>query len=154
MDDINADAKGSFRRIEVLTGPTRRRRWSISEKARIVAETLAPGSSVSEVARRWQVCPQQVFTWRREARAGFLALPAEATELVQTSFVPIVPEMADAPAPTSDAQHAVPKTERSGKGAGGSSIEIKLAGAVVRVTPGTDAALLADVLRAIRASAA
>ena len=82
MDDINADAKGcGFRRIEVLTGPARRRRWSISEKARIVAETLAPGGSVSEVARRWQVCPQQVFTWRREARAGFLAPPAEGTEL-------------------------------------------------------------------------
>ena len=88
MDDIAAGAKGGFRRIEVLTGPTRRRRWSISEKARIVAETLAPGGSVSEVARRWQVCPQQVFTWRREARAGFLALPAEAAELVQASFVP------------------------------------------------------------------
>ncbi|HYZ64936.1 MAG TPA: transposase [Acetobacteraceae bacterium] len=152
MDDINADAKGGFRRIEVLTGPTRRRRWSASEKARIVAETLAPGGSVSEVARRWQVCPQQVFTWRREARA--LALPAEGADLVQASFVPIVSEMADAPPLTKDVQDAVPKTERSGKGAGGSSIEIKLAGAVVRVTPGTDAALLAEVLRAIRASAA
>src|SRR6185437_17062520 len=90
MDDINADANGGFRRIEVLTGPGRRRRWSLPEKGRIVAETLAPGPSVSEVARRWQVCPQQVFAWRREARAGLLALPAEATDLVQTSFVPIV----------------------------------------------------------------
>src|SRR3954452_8937532 len=80
MDDINADANGGFRRIEVLTGPGRRRRWLASEKGRIVAETLAPGTSVSEVARRWQVCPQQVFAWRREARAGFLALPAEATD--------------------------------------------------------------------------
>src|SRR4051794_4961546 len=80
MDDVNADANGGFRRVEVLTGPGRRRRWSASEKGRIVAETLAPGTSVSEVARRWQVCPQQVFAWRREARAGFLALPAEATD--------------------------------------------------------------------------
>jgi transposase len=47
--------------IEVPTGPVRRRRWSEEEKARIVAETLAVGMSVSEVARRWQVCPQQVF---------------------------------------------------------------------------------------------
>jgi|SRR6185312_5278678 len=154
MDDVNADAKGSFRRIEVLTGPARRWRWSISEKARIVAETLAPGSSVSEVARRWQVCPQQVFTWRREARPGFLALPAEGTDLVQASFVPIVPEMAGAPAPMGDAKHAVPKTERSGKVAAAPSIEIKLAGAMVRVANGTDAALLTEALRAIRASAA
>jgi transposase len=38
MDSINTDAKG-FRRVEVLTGPARRRRWSAVEKARIVAET-------------------------------------------------------------------------------------------------------------------
>jgi transposase len=154
MDDVNADANGGFRRIEVLTGPGRRRRWSASEKGRIVAETLAPGISVSEVARRWQVCPQQVFAWRREARAGFLALPAEARNLVQTSFVPIVSEMADNPVPTSDVQDASSRMERSSKGAAASSIEIKLAGAVVRVTTGTDTGLLADVLRAVRASAA
>jgi transposase len=98
MDDINAEAKGRFRRIEVLTGSARRRRWSVSEKAQIVAETLAPGGSVSAVARRWQVCPQQVFTWRGKARAGLLTLLLEGTDLVQASFVPIVPEMADAPA--------------------------------------------------------
>lgn len=63
-------------------------------------------------------------------------------------------EMADAPAPTSEAQQAVPETERSGKSAAALSIEIKLAGAVIRVTSGTDTALLAEVLRAIRASAA
>jgi hypothetical protein len=65
MFDVNDDAKGEFRRVEVLTGPGRRRRWSADEKARIVAETLVPGARVSEVARRWQVCSQQVFGWRR-----------------------------------------------------------------------------------------
>ncbi len=109
---------------------------------------------MSEVARRWQVCAQQVFAWRREARAGFLALPAEATDLVQTSFVPIVPDAADTPVLTSGLEEAAPKPERSSKAAAASSIEIKLAGAVLRVTSGTDTALLADVLRAIRASAA
>jgi hypothetical protein len=73
---------------------------------------------------------------------------------VQTSFVPIVSEMADNPVPTSDVQHAASRMERSSKGAAASSIEIKLAGAVVRVTTGTDTGLLADVLRAVRASAA
>ncbi len=56
MFDVNDDAKGEFRRVEVLTGPGRRRRWSADEKARIVAETLVPGARVSEIARRWQVC--------------------------------------------------------------------------------------------------
>jgi hypothetical protein len=59
MFDIYDDAKSGFRRIEVLTGPGRRRRWSTDDKARIVAETLVPGTRVPEVARRWQVCSQQ-----------------------------------------------------------------------------------------------
>jgi hypothetical protein len=52
MFDVNDDAKGSYRRVEVLTGPGRRRRWSAEEKARVVEETLVPGARVSEVARR------------------------------------------------------------------------------------------------------
>jgi transposase len=43
MYDINDDAKGVYRRIEILTRPGRRRRWSAEEKARIAAETLALG---------------------------------------------------------------------------------------------------------------
>src|ERR1700722_2988059 len=61
MFDVNDDAKAEFRRVEILTGPVRRRSWSAEEKARIVEEALAPGARVSEVARRWQVCPQQVL---------------------------------------------------------------------------------------------
>ena len=68
MFDVNDDAKGGFRRVEVLTGPGPSARWSAEEKARIVAETLVPGARVSEVARRWQVCSQQVFGWRRAVR--------------------------------------------------------------------------------------
>ena len=44
-DDAKVDAKGGFLRIEILTGPARRRRWSADEKARIVAETLAAGAT-------------------------------------------------------------------------------------------------------------
>jgi len=65
MFDVNDDAKGECRRIEILTGPDRRRRWSAEQKARIVAETLVPGARESEVARRWQLCAQQVFGWRK-----------------------------------------------------------------------------------------
>jgi hypothetical protein len=61
MFDGNDDTKCSYRRIELLTGPGRRRRWSDEDKARIVSESLAPGACVSAVARRWHVLPQQVF---------------------------------------------------------------------------------------------
>ncbi|MEQ9643468.1 MAG: transposase [Alphaproteobacteria bacterium] len=43
----------------------RRRRWSVKEKRRIVAETMEPGASVSIVARRHDVNANQVFSWRR-----------------------------------------------------------------------------------------
>lgn len=141
MDSVNDDAKGvGYRRIEVLTGPGRRRKWSDDDKARVVAETLAPGAVVTEVARRWQISPQQVFDWRRQARIGAAKEGVPAVP----DFVPIVPEpsvAAPEPAgPTAPARATAP-------------IEVKLAGAVLRVAPGTDMELLTAVLRAIRASA-
>lgn len=139
MVDVNDDAKEGYRRIEVLTGPGRRRRWSAEEKARIVAETLEPGASVSEVARRWQVCPQQVFGWRRQVR---LDLPASPVEPVAGLLPPFVPLLAEAAAPEKVAVSAPPS----------SVIEIRLAGAAVRVVSGVDGELLTAVLRAVRCS--
>jgi transposase len=138
MFDVNDDAKAGFRRVEVLTGPGRRRRWSTEEKARIVAETLAPDARVSEVARRWQICPQQVFGWRRQARIDEAVPSSQPEEGVSPAFVPIV---ASGPAPV-----------KSPSSARAAVIEIKLSGAVVRVVSGTDVALLSEVLRAVRAS--
>jgi transposase len=57
-------------RVEVLGGLERRRRWSQDDKARIVEETLAPGTKVTEVARRNGVAASLVFTWRRQARTA------------------------------------------------------------------------------------
>ena len=67
MFDLSDDARAGYRRVEVLTGPGRRRRWSAESKAQVVAESLAPGARPSEVARRWQICSQQVFAWRKAA---------------------------------------------------------------------------------------
>jgi transposase len=39
-------------RVEVITSVQRRRRWSVTEKVRLVEETMQPGASVSHVARR------------------------------------------------------------------------------------------------------
>jgi transposase len=43
---------GSYRRVELITGQRRRRRWTAEEKARIVAESFEEGANISEVARR------------------------------------------------------------------------------------------------------
>jgi transposase len=139
MFDVKDDAKGGFRRIEVLTGPGRRRRWSAEDKARIIAETLLPGARVSEVARRWQICSQQVFGWRRAARRDMRIAPATTAAPVSSGFVPIITEAN----PVTPVPHMAT-----------SVIEVRLAGAVVRIPSGMDdAAQLTAVLRAIRASA-
>src|ERR1700760_2270783 len=143
MFDVNDDAKGEYRRVEVLTGPGRRRRWSADEKARIVAETLAPGARVSEVARRWQVCSQQVFGWRRAACRAVTPVGTKGPQTPGPDFVPIMTNVT----PSAPAQRVMPPSAAP-------AIEVKVAGAVVRVASGIDdAAQLTAVLRAVRASA-
>jgi transposase len=124
---------GGVRRLEVITGALGRRRWSAEAKARIVAESLAPGVVISEVARRHDLRPQQLFAWRHQARQGRLVLPAE-----ELAFVPVVAAAADA-------------LSASATPAG--LIEVALGGAVVRVPPDADGKLLAKVLRAVKALA-
>src|SRR5258708_24988105 len=50
------------------TGRRRNRSWPEELKREIVAATLAPGSSVSIVARHYDVNANQVFSWRRRYR--------------------------------------------------------------------------------------
>ena len=61
---------GAMARVEVITGPERRRRWSAEQKRAIVAESLTPGAVVTEIARRADICPGQIYRWRREIRVG------------------------------------------------------------------------------------
>ena len=119
------------RRLEVINGALGRRRWDGEAKARIVAESLAPGVVVSAVARRHDLRPQQLFAWRRQARQGRLALPAE-----DLAFVPVV---AAAEAPPASARPA-------------GLIGIALGTMIVRVPPEVDGRLLAKVLRAVQAA--
>jgi transposase len=122
------------RRLEVITGALGRRRWSPEAKARIVAESLAPGVVISEVARRHDLRPQQLFAWRHQARQGRLALPA-----AELSFVPVIGETGAPPAEASAATAGL--------------IEVALGGALVRVPPEVDGRLLAKVLRAVKSLA-
>ena len=96
----------TFRRIEVITGVGRRRRWSDDVRAAIVAETLEEGAVVSAVARRHGVAPSQVFAWRKAARVQSLALPAETAP-----FAPVVVADGRAQGPPPFAQRPLPMIE-------------------------------------------
>jgi transposase len=56
--------------VSILPGPERRRKWSTDEKRRIVEESGVPGVRVVDVARRHGLHPNQLYSWRRQARAG------------------------------------------------------------------------------------
>jgi transposase len=80
--------------IEIIGARERRRRWSLEEKLRIVAETHEPGASVRAVAARHDVYPNLLRTWQRLVRQGRLSAAPPAC------FVPVrVLEAAPAPAP-------------------------------------------------------
>jgi transposase len=75
--------------VTVLSGPERRRRWTSAEKLRIVEESLAPAAIASEVARGHDVHPNQLYTWRRQARLGLLTAGVAATAADGFRFVPV-----------------------------------------------------------------
>jgi transposase len=122
------------RRVEVLARPERRRRWSWEEKAQIVAESLAPDAVASAIARRHGLHPNQLYAWRK-------ALSAAADEVAETAA-------ARAGMAPLDFVPVVITDQASARAA---AIEIEVAGARVRVSSGVDPALLADVLRTLKA---
>lgn len=127
-------------RLEVITETGRRRWFSKDDKAQIVEETLAPGAVVSDVARRHGLTPQQVFTWRRQARQ------LQATKADEPQFVPAVVDVsAAAIAPERNAQRCKAKPDLG-------SIEIEVDGVTIRAGRGADAAMIAAVVHALKAT--
>ena len=60
--------------MEIITG-RERRRWSVQDKLRLVAEMAEPGARVRAVAARHGVCESLLFAWRRQVRDGVLRAP-------------------------------------------------------------------------------
>ena len=121
-----------LRRVEVFTGAGRRRAWTPEQKAEIVAECNRSGASVSVVARRHGLTPQQLFGWRRDARRQ----SEEPTTV--PAFAPVVVEP-DAVMPTAGPELYV--------------IEVVIGVVTVRIPRGVDGATLEAVVRAIKATA-
>ena len=139
---------GSGPRAEVLTGPERRRRWSVDQKLAIVAELARPGSSGAVVAHRYGISTGLLYTWRRQA----LGLRARSRSLVP-GFMPVLvaPEVDAVEAPDEVSEVFAPvvvpgRSEGADMSAGG-VIEIELSGGHrLRVDRHVDAEALRRVL--------
>ncbi|MFB2533524.1 transposase [Paracoccus sp. p3-h83] len=122
--------------MEVLTiggGDRRsRRRWPDEVKARIVAETLVPGATVDEVARRHGLSSNHLSSWRTLARKGKLVLPAPQ-DAVEFAAMVVAPPDGDTPS----------------SGTGGP--EIVVGAVTVRLEPGASAERIAAIVRALTA---
>jgi transposase len=77
---------------EILTAPERRRRWTSEQKLALVAETLRPGASPTQIARRYGISTGLLYTWRRLAREGELSLVPVSAPTAEFVPVEIVPE--------------------------------------------------------------
>lgn len=122
----------------------RRRRWTDDEKRRIVAESEAPGSSVSIVARRHDLNANMLFNWRRQIRQR-----ETGGDVDQGAFIPaiIAPDEAGAgqPAPAPREQRASVEGGSARRRSG--FLEIVLAGGSrVIVDRDVNAAALARVI--------
>ena len=133
-----ASEPAPVQRLEVFTGTGRRRRWTPEQKRLIVAETYEVGETVSAVACRHGLTPQQLFTWRREAQRARTAGEGMA-------FAPVVLEASRLGAGASPiAQNHAPAPP---------IIEVLIGAATIRIPPGTELASLQVVLSAVTAAA-
>jgi transposase len=116
-------------RMEVFVGPSGKRRWTDAFKGRVVAETLVPGVTVNEVARRHDLRPNHLSTWRRMAKDGRLVVP----DLSGAEFVPVVIET----------------EELSQTATSGGPIEIVHGGVIIRLDTATPPERIAALAHAL-----
>jgi transposase len=138
--DHRLEPEAEIRRFEVINGAMGRRRCPADDRARILEETLAPGAVVSAVARRHGLTPQQLFTWRREARKRG---EADAKAL---AFVPAVVAGSGA----TPQEPKSPRAKRPAPRRRTAAIEVETSGITVRIGDGASSATIAAVIRTLK----
>lgn len=68
-------------RLEVIEGPSGRRRRTKAERARIAAESMMPGVTVADTARKHGTTRWQIYDWRKQIRKGNLVVPESVAAL-------------------------------------------------------------------------
>jgi transposase len=121
----------TYQRVEVITGNRRRRSWTSAEKARIVAESLAPDANISDVARRNGVSRGLLTVWRRQTREA-LKTPDHVSLFAAVRL-------------SGD-------EESEAASVASCAIEISMGDATIRVPKGADGATIDAVISALRRS--
>lgn len=123
-------------RLEVIEGPSGRRRRTKAERARIAAESMMPGVTVADVARKYGTTRWQIYDWRKQLRKGNLVVPENVAAL--PIFAELVVDDSSAETPSAVA---------------GSDLEIVVGDIVIRAGAGADEEQLTRAIRAARAAA-
>ncbi len=123
-------------RLEVIEGPSGRRRRTKTERARIAAESMMPGVTVADVARKHGTTRWQIYDWRKQLRKGNLVVPESVASL---------PVFAELVVDDSSAEPAVSVAR--------SDLEIVVGDVVIRAGADADEGQLTRAIRAARAAA-
>ncbi len=123
-------------RLEVIEGPSGRRRRTKAERARIAAESMMPGVTVADTARKHGTTRWQIYDWRKQLRKGNLVVPESVAAL--PVFAELVVDDSSAETPSAVA---------------GSDLEIVVGDIVIRAGADADEGLLTRAIRAARAAA-
>ena len=136
---LDGPRDGRVSRLEVIEGPSGRRLRTKAERARIAAESLMSGASVTDVAQRHGTTRWQIYDWRRKLRTGQLVVPESVAALPM--FAELVVEGAAAGA------------EMPAEAVVATGVEIVVGDVVIRVGADADEVLLTRSIRAVRAAA-
>ena len=123
-------------RLEVIEGPSGRRRRTKAERARIAAESMMPGVTVADTARKHGTTRWQIYDWRKQICKGNLVVPERVAAL------PIFAELV-----VDDSSVETPPA------VAGSDLEIVVGDIVIRAGAGADEGQLTRAIRAARAAA-
>lgn len=126
-------------KVEILTGVERQRRWSTEQKLLMLQEAFGVDGTVSDVARRNDVLPQQIYAWRKKFSLPKLNSPEIA------SFIPV--SLIGGSESSSDS------SERSGVRLKCKDVEIVLRnGRLLRIAADMDLEVLSSLVACVEAA--
>lgn len=133
---VYLDGSKNVSRLEVIEGPSGRRRRTRAERARIAAESMMPGVTVADVARKHGTTRWQIYDWRKQIRKGNLVVPESVAALPMFAEL-VVADSATAASPPG----------------GRSDLEIIVGDVVIRAGTCADEGQMTRAIRAARAAA-